>query len=180
MKLFSLLALIFAIVLGVEHRLGMDFARSFTVIVPGTVILAAGYLIGTLAMFQNPFFSGTVRIQRERNQNVVSRGVYSIVRHPGYACDMGTRFMLRKIQNFRCQTNRYACQSWSTSTLAHPLSGSEYLDRLTSSNQLKADFDRSIQRRKDHWLFFQLRGERRLWFCLAASAKYRKEYHLRG
>ncbi len=85
MKLFSLLALVFAIVLGVEHRLGMDFARSPKVMVPGTVILAAGYLIGTLAMFQNPFFSGTVRIQRERNQHVVSRGVYSIVRHPGYA-----------------------------------------------------------------------------------------------
>ena len=36
-------------------------------------------------MFQNPFFSGTVRIQRERNQNVISRGDYSVVRHPGYA-----------------------------------------------------------------------------------------------
>lgn len=33
---------------------------------------------------ENPFFSSAVRIQKDRNQKVVSKGPYSIVRHPGY------------------------------------------------------------------------------------------------
>lgn len=35
-------------------------------------------------MFANPFFSLAVRLQPDRNQAVVSRGPYAIVRHPGY------------------------------------------------------------------------------------------------
>ena len=36
------------------------------------------------AMVQNPFFEPTVRIQKDRNQRVISNGPYRIVRHPGY------------------------------------------------------------------------------------------------
>ena len=35
-------------------------------------------------MLRNPFFEGTIRIQREKNHNVTKTGPYKIVRHPGY------------------------------------------------------------------------------------------------
>jgi protein-S-isoprenylcysteine O-methyltransferase Ste14 len=35
-------------------------------------------------MVANKFFSGVVRIQKERGHHVVSEGPYRIVRHPGY------------------------------------------------------------------------------------------------
>jgi protein-S-isoprenylcysteine O-methyltransferase Ste14 len=36
-------------------------------------------------MVENRFFSGTVRIQTDREHVVVSGGPYRLVRHPGYA-----------------------------------------------------------------------------------------------
>lgn len=44
-----------------------------------------GYVIGGWAMVANKFFSAVVRIQKERNQIVVSDGPYKVVRHPNYA-----------------------------------------------------------------------------------------------
>ncbi|ESA33818.1 isoprenylcysteine carboxyl methyltransferase [Leptolyngbya sp. Heron Island J] len=38
----------------------------------------------TWAMAVNPHFEKTVRIQRDRNHQVISSGPYGIVRHPGY------------------------------------------------------------------------------------------------
>ncbi|TFH35706.1 MAG: isoprenylcysteine carboxyl methyltransferase, partial [Dehalococcoidia bacterium] len=38
----------------------------------------------TWAMSSNRFFSGEVRIQRDRGHKVVSGGPYAIVRHPAY------------------------------------------------------------------------------------------------
>jgi protein-S-isoprenylcysteine O-methyltransferase Ste14 len=35
-------------------------------------------------MLHNPFFEGTVRIQKDKNHKVVDTGPYRIVRHPGY------------------------------------------------------------------------------------------------
>jgi protein-S-isoprenylcysteine O-methyltransferase Ste14 len=37
------------------------------------------------AMRQNRFFSTVVRIQSDRDHRVVDRGLYSVLRHPGYA-----------------------------------------------------------------------------------------------
>jgi protein-S-isoprenylcysteine O-methyltransferase Ste14 len=56
---------------------------------PKTVSLAlalavAGSLLATWAMTANAFFSGVVRIQKERNHHVVDTGPYRLVRHPGY------------------------------------------------------------------------------------------------
>ena len=48
----------------------------------GLMILTA--IITTSAMASNPFFSSTVRIQKERGQEVVDSGPYHIIRHPGY------------------------------------------------------------------------------------------------
>ncbi len=46
--------------------------------------LLGGYALGTWALVENTFFSGTVRIQSERGHRVVSTGPYGWVRHPGY------------------------------------------------------------------------------------------------
>ena len=51
----------------------------------GLLALAAGLGLSAWAAAVNPFFEGTVRLQRERGQWVVERGPYRWVRHPGYA-----------------------------------------------------------------------------------------------
>ena len=48
-------------------------------------LVVAGYALGTWALVENRFFSGVVRIQRERGHHVVSSGPYRVVRHPGYS-----------------------------------------------------------------------------------------------
>jgi protein-S-isoprenylcysteine O-methyltransferase Ste14 len=48
-------------------------------------LILAGFWLGTWALMENRFFSGTVRIQSERGHVVVSSGPYRWVRHPGYA-----------------------------------------------------------------------------------------------
>ena len=36
------------------------------------------------AMIVNPFFSPVIRLQKERNHRIITRGPYGLVRHPGY------------------------------------------------------------------------------------------------
>ena len=48
-------------------------------------MILLGYVIGSWALLENRFFSGVVRIQKERGHHVVSTGPYAWVRHPGYA-----------------------------------------------------------------------------------------------
>jgi len=45
-------------------------------------ILSAAFSLWS--MLHNPFFEGTVRIQKDRMQNVIKSGPYKFVRHPGY------------------------------------------------------------------------------------------------
>ena len=47
--------------------------------------LLLGYALGSYALIENRFFSGTVRLQTERGHQVVSSGPYRWMRHPGYA-----------------------------------------------------------------------------------------------
>ena len=49
------------------------------------VVLLAGYVLASYALIENRFFSGTVRIQTDRGQQVVTGGPYRWMRHPGYA-----------------------------------------------------------------------------------------------
>lgn len=53
------------------------------------VLIVGTYAFATWALVENRFFSGVVRIQRDRGHRVVSSGPYRLVRHPGYA---GTLF----------------------------------------------------------------------------------------
>ena len=45
----------------------------------------AGGIFTTTAVAANRFFSALVRIQHDRGHQVVDRGPYAVVRHPGYA-----------------------------------------------------------------------------------------------
>jgi protein-S-isoprenylcysteine O-methyltransferase Ste14 len=47
--------------------------------------VAAGYGLALWAMRVNPFFSSVIRIQTDRGQQVVTKGPYAFVRHPGYS-----------------------------------------------------------------------------------------------
>ena len=50
----------------------------------GLGLIVIGYVLGSYALVENAFFSGTVRLQPERGQTVVKSGPYGWVRHPGY------------------------------------------------------------------------------------------------
>ncbi len=50
----------------------------------GVGIFILGYVLGSWALVTNRFFSGVVRIQKDRGHHVVSTGPYAYVRHPGY------------------------------------------------------------------------------------------------
>jgi protein-S-isoprenylcysteine O-methyltransferase Ste14 len=71
------------IVAGLDKRLGWSqLAPSVQIVAVGFVIL--GSALSVWAMASNKFFSGTVRIQKDRGHTVVSNGPYGLVRHPGY------------------------------------------------------------------------------------------------
>ncbi len=69
---------------------GLDFRFSWSLHIPPVIQSLAligvvlGYVLGGWAMVVNKFFSAVVRIQKERNQTVISDGPYKFVRHPGY------------------------------------------------------------------------------------------------
>ena len=67
-------------------------AYSLTVELVALVVILVGYAIGSWALVENRFFSGTVRIQTERGHHVISSGPYAYVRHPGYAGALLTYF----------------------------------------------------------------------------------------
>ncbi|MHB8857542.1 MAG: methyltransferase family protein [Bellilinea sp.] len=73
-----------ALAAGLETRFiappsGIDASSIIAVL-----IALLGTLLTLWAMTANPFFSGIVRIQRERGHTVASAGPYQYVRHPGY------------------------------------------------------------------------------------------------
>ncbi len=72
----------------------------------GGVLFTAGYALTLWAMFANPFFSQTVRIQSERGHKAVTGGPYHFVRHPGYlgmaTSLLGAVFMLGSLWGFIC------------------------------------------------------------------------------
>ena len=73
------------LVAGLDALFGWPPSFSLPVKILALVIFLAGYIVGAYALIENRFFSGMVRLQVERDQQVVSTGPYSWVRHPGYA-----------------------------------------------------------------------------------------------
>lgn len=72
------------VVAGLALRFGWLPVFSPGLMWAGVVLLVLGHAFGSWALVVNRFFSGVVRIQKERGHHVVTSGPYAIVRHPGY------------------------------------------------------------------------------------------------
>ena len=73
------------IVAGLDKRWGWSPHVPLALQLAGVVVAVLAYdIIAVWAMAVNPFFSQTVRIQKERGHTVATGGPYRYVRHPGY------------------------------------------------------------------------------------------------
>lgn len=73
------------LVAGLEARIFWPPTFSLLASLVSLLVLVAGYVLGSYALIENRFFSGMVRLQVDRGQQVVSTGPYRWMRHPGYA-----------------------------------------------------------------------------------------------
>ena len=70
---------------GLDARFAWPPRFGGTVRAGSLVVFLAGYVLSSYALVTNRFFSGVVRIQKDRGHHVVSGGPYRWMRHPGYA-----------------------------------------------------------------------------------------------
>ena len=80
---------VFAIVItpfvaGIDRRLNLIELLPFFYLYIAIVLYIFSTIFSTWPMLHNPFFEGTIRIQKEKNHIVINTGPYKIVRHPGY------------------------------------------------------------------------------------------------
>lgn len=68
---------------GWRYHLTVDFPLWVNVL--AFVVIFLGYSLLVISLWTNRFFSGTVRIQKDRGQYVIDKGPYAFIRHPGYA-----------------------------------------------------------------------------------------------
>jgi protein-S-isoprenylcysteine O-methyltransferase Ste14 len=80
---FGSLAII--VIAGFDHRFGWTTLFPLVSKVIAIAVILLGYVLSSWALLENRFFSGVVRIQKDRGHQVVSTGPYGFVRHPGYA-----------------------------------------------------------------------------------------------
>jgi len=76
--------LLIVITAGLEARVSMP-TLNLTEEALALAVLLAGYFVASYALIANPFFSGMVRLQTDRDHQVVDAGPYQWIRHPGYA-----------------------------------------------------------------------------------------------
>jgi protein-S-isoprenylcysteine O-methyltransferase Ste14 len=69
---------------GLNFRFGWLPDLPIWINVVGGLLFVSGYAIFVWAMASNTFFSGFVRIQKDRGHTVVTTGPYQYVHHPGY------------------------------------------------------------------------------------------------
>lgn len=82
------------VVAGLDQLFKWTSAFELPVRIVSLVVIVLGFLFGSWAMVENRFFSGVVRIQKDRGHRVVTTGPYRIVRHPGYAGALWTYLAL--------------------------------------------------------------------------------------
>jgi protein-S-isoprenylcysteine O-methyltransferase Ste14 len=73
------------IAVGLDALFGWSHGFSMPVKFAALAVILASYAFSSWALIENRFFSSVVRIQKERDHQVVSSGPYRWVRHPGYA-----------------------------------------------------------------------------------------------
>jgi protein-S-isoprenylcysteine O-methyltransferase Ste14 len=73
------------VIAGIEQRISAADTFNLTVEMIALAVIIIGYIVASYALYENKFFSGVVRIQTERDHQVVSSGPYRVVRHPGYS-----------------------------------------------------------------------------------------------
>jgi len=73
------------VVAGLDALFGWSGSFNLVVKIVSLLFIVVGYVLGSHALIENPFFSGLVRIQTERGHRTISSGPYRLVRHPGYA-----------------------------------------------------------------------------------------------
>ena len=88
-KYIILTYFLFAIVItpfvaGIDIRLNIIQSLPTFYLYIGIVLYFFSAIFSTWPMLHNPFFEGTVRIQKEKNHKVMNTGPYKIMRHPGY------------------------------------------------------------------------------------------------
>ena len=81
-------------VCGLDVRLHGSPALPTGLRVAAFAVFVLGYGFSLWGAASNPFFSGVVRVQRERGHRVASGGPYAFVRHPGYAGPMAGHLLL--------------------------------------------------------------------------------------
>lgn len=72
------------IFIGLNIRFEWPHVR-FNYIHIGLALYVLSVIINTRSMLTNKYFESSSRIQTERNQTVISTGMYAVVRHPGYS-----------------------------------------------------------------------------------------------
>lgn len=77
--------ILISVVAGLDARFGWSPGLGFPVQIIALVIILTASVVASWALIENRFFSHIVRIQTDRNQQVVSSGPYRWMRHPGYA-----------------------------------------------------------------------------------------------
>ena len=81
-SLSALLSVTGFIVAGLDFRFGWSSVPT-PVIIIAAIVLLLSYAIYAEVMRENAYLSRTVKVERE--QKVVDRGLYSVIRHPMYA-----------------------------------------------------------------------------------------------
>jgi protein-S-isoprenylcysteine O-methyltransferase Ste14 len=80
----SIITLVIVILPGLDLRFEWSPPLNPFVQIIGLIVYVLGMGLFTWSMASNPFFSGVVRIQMDRDQVVATSGPYRYVRHPGY------------------------------------------------------------------------------------------------
>ena len=76
--------LVTLLISGLDLRFGWSPPLTFPIQLLALALMVLGYSLVSWAMITNKFFSGVVRIQKERNHTTIATGPYQYVRHPGY------------------------------------------------------------------------------------------------
>ena len=88
-KYLILTYFLFAIVItpliaGIDSRLNLTATIPFYYLYVSIILYLAAAVFSVWPMLHNPFFETTIRIQKDKNHNVIDTGPYRLVRHPGY------------------------------------------------------------------------------------------------